>query len=104
MAVISIPRKIETKNLKTGESHIKKLHNQVFVEPLTEFNKQSVNHQYVLSGVVLHQRHAHFQTDKVTSSYTPIDGGHYTYARYAQLTSGKEMNLFNDACYHQISD
>ena len=98
MAVISIPRKIETKNLKTGESHIKKLHNQVFVEPLTEFNKQSVNHQYVLSGVVLHQRHAHFQTDKVTSSYTPIDGGHYTYARYAQLTSGKEMNLFNDAC------
>ena len=98
VAVISIPRKIETKNLKTGESHIKKLHNQVFVEPLTEFNKQSSNHQYQLSGVVLHQRHAHFQTDKISSSYTTIDGGHYTYARYAQLTSGKEMNLFNDAC------
>ena len=97
MTVISIPRKISTKNIKTGESHTKKLHNQVFVEPMTEFHYKQSEHQYILSGVVLHQRNAHFQTDTISSSYTAIDGGHYTYARFAQLTDGKQMNYFNDA-------
>ena len=98
MAVISIPRKISTENKKTGESHTKKLHNQVFVEPMTEFRNKQSEQQYILSGVVLHQRNAHFQTDTITSSYTAIDGGHYTYARFGQLTNGHQMNFFNDAC------
>ena len=97
--VVSIPRKISTKNSKTGETHIKKLHNQVFAEPLVQFkDEKRQEHKYVLSGVVLHQRRSYFQTDTIASSYSVIDGGHYTYARYAQLTADQEMNLFNDAC------